>query len=63
MATPSLPELASERVDAEARNETLRIILRESLRRYRNELMDTDEREILWDRISKIHTRLGLKNA
>ena len=60
MATPSLPEQASERVDAEARNETLRTILRESLRRYRNELMDTDEREILWDRIVRLRYRLGI---
>jgi len=40
--------------------EVLRAILRESLRRYRNELMDTEEREILWDRIVRLRQRLGL---
>ena len=42
------------------REEAERTILRESLRRYRNELMDTDEREEVWDRISKLRKRLGI---
>ena len=40
--------------------EVLRTILRESLRRYRNELMDMDEREEVWSRIVRIRKQLKL---
>jgi len=42
------------------REEAERTILRESLKRYRCELMDTEERELLWDRIVRLRRRLGI---
>ena len=60
MATPSLAQPARKAVDEEARREVLRTILRESLQRYRNELLDPDERELLWDRVVKLRRRLGI---
>ena len=41
-------------------NEVKRTILRESLTRYRNELMDTNERELLWNRIVRLRRQLKL---
>jgi hypothetical protein len=41
-------------------NEVRRIILREALDRYRNELMDDEERELLWDRIQRLRRALGI---
>ena len=35
-------------------------VLREALRRYRCELMDLDERELLWDRIVRLRYQLRL---
>jgi len=56
MASSSVPAPAREAIDDEVR----RTILRESLRRYRNELLDHDERENLWDRIAKLRKQLGI---
>jgi len=42
------------------RDEVRRTILRESLTRYRNELMDDEERMLLWDRILRLRRRLKL---
>jgi len=53
--------MAKERILQEAvSNEVKRTVLRESLDRYRNELMDTDEREILWNRIVRLRRSLKL---
>ena len=41
-------------------DETRRMILRESLARYRNELMDDEERMLLLDRIRRIRRQLRL---
>ena len=49
-------EPAQLAVDDEAR----RTVLREALRRYRCELMDLDERELLWDRIVRLRYQLRL---
>jgi len=57
MLTPSVTAPAREAID----QEVLRTILRESLARYRHELLSVDERELLWDRISKLRKRLGLE--
>ena len=56
MSNTSVPAPAREAID----QEVLRTILRESLHRYRNELLDPDERELLWDRVVKLRRRLGL---
>ena len=56
MSNTSVQAPAREAID----QEVLRTILRESLRWYRNELMDTEERELLWDRIVRLRHRLGL---
>jgi hypothetical protein len=56
MATPSVPAPPREAVDDEVR----RTILRESLERYRHELMSDVEREVLWDRIVRLRKALGL---
>ena len=57
MATTSVPvSPAREAIDEEVR----RTILRESLYRYRMELMSIDERELLWDRIVRLRKALGL---
>ena len=42
------------------RDEVLRVILREALDRYRNELMDDEERQLLLDRIKRIRRQLRL---
>lgn len=49
-------EPAQLAVDDEARS----MGLREALRRYRCELMDLDERELLWDRIVRLRKQLRL---
>jgi len=41
-------------------DEVKRTILRESLNRYRKELMDTNERELLWNRIVRLRRQLKL---
>jgi hypothetical protein len=41
-------------------NEVRRRILRESLNRYRNELMDDEERQLLLDQIKRIRRQLRL---
>jgi hypothetical protein len=41
-------------------DEVKRTVLRESLTRFRNELMDEDERELLWDRILRLRRQLKL---
>jgi len=41
-------------------DEVRRAILREAEERYRNELMDTDERELLWNRILRLKRLLKL---
>jgi len=38
--------------------ERLRTILREAVTRYRNEYMDTEEREVLWNRIVRLRRQL-----
>ena len=43
------------------RDETLRTVLREALKRYRNELLGDEERMQLWDRILKLQRRLRLR--
>jgi hypothetical protein len=56
MAEQSIQPVTEESV----REEAERTILREALRRYRNELSSIDEREELWDRIVHMRRRLGL---
>ena len=41
-------------------DEAKRTILREAVNRYRNELLDTEERELLWNRILKLRRQLKL---
>jgi hypothetical protein len=41
-------------------DEVKRTVLRESITRFRNELMDDDERELLWDRILRLRRQLKL---
>jgi hypothetical protein len=41
-------------------DEAKRTILREALTRYRNELLDDEERQHLLDRIKRLRRRLGL---
>ena len=41
-------------------DEVRRTILRESLNRYRNELMDEEEQMLLWDRILRLRRQLKL---
>jgi hypothetical protein len=41
-------------------NEVLRMILREALDRYRNELLADEERMLLLDRIKRLRRQLGL---
>ena len=40
-------------------NEVRRVILREALNRYRNELLDDEERQLLLDRIRRLRRSLG----
>jgi hypothetical protein len=41
-------------------NEVLRTILREALDRYRNELLDDEERQLLRDRVLRLRRQLGI---
>lgn len=41
-------------------NETKRTVLREAVTRYRNEMLDHDERMELLDRIKRLRRELGL---
>jgi hypothetical protein len=53
--------MAKDRILQNAvRDETRRTIPRESLNRYRNELMDIDEREVLWNRILRLRRQLKI---
>jgi hypothetical protein len=42
------------------RDEVLRVILREALNRYRNELLGDEERQLLLDRIRRLRRSLGI---
>jgi hypothetical protein len=42
------------------RDEVKRTILRESVNRFNNELLDDDERQLLLDRIKRLKKSLGL---
>jgi len=55
MAVKSLAE--------ECRDERRRTILREAEERYRNELMDDEERMLLWERILRLRRALGMAQA
>ena len=46
--------------DRAAKDEVRRSVLREAEERYRNELMDSDERELLWNRILRLRRALAL---
>jgi len=59
MATRSV----AQRLAKERENEVRRTILRESLNRYRNELLDDEERLELQDRIGRLRRQLKLANA
>ena len=48
-------------LDGSVRDEVRRTVLRESLTRYRNELMDDEERQLLLDRILRLRRQLGIK--
>ena len=53
--------MAKERIlQSAVSNEVRRRILRESLNRYRNELMDDEERQLLLDRIRRLRRTLGI---
>ena len=53
--------MAKERILQNAvSNEVLRRILRESINRYRNELMDDEERQLFLDRIRRLRRMLGV---
>ncbi len=60
MDSTTIAHPARKAVDEEARREVWRTVLRESEARYRRELMDYEERELLWDRIVRLRRRLGL---
>ena len=52
--------MAKERIlQNAASDEVRRTILRESLTRYRNELLDDEERQLLLDRIKRLRRTLG----
>ena len=44
------------------RDETKRVILREAETRYRNELMDPEERLLVLERVMKLRRELGLRS-
>ncbi len=41
-------------------NEVLRTVLREAVDRYRNELLDDEERQLLQQRIARLRRQLGV---
>jgi hypothetical protein len=43
------------------RQEVLRTVLREALNRYRNELLDDGERQLLLDRIKRLRRQLEIR--
>ena len=43
------------------RQEVLRTVLREALNRYRNELLDDGERQLLLDRIKRLRCQLEIR--
>ena len=47
-------------LDDTVRDEVRRTILREPLDRYRNELLDDEERQLLLDRIKRLRRQLRL---
>ena len=54
--------MATKRILQDAvSHEVRRRILRESLNRYRNELMDDEERMVLLERIKHLRRQLGLR--
>ena len=55
MATRSV----QERLQREVRDEVRRTILREAEHRYRHELMDDEERQLLLDRIKRLRRGLS----
>jgi hypothetical protein len=46
----------------ETKREVKRTILREAVNRYRRELMDDEERMLLWDRVLKLRRELELRS-
>jgi len=56
MTTSSVPAPVREAIDDAVR----RTILRESLTRYRHEMLSIEERELLWDRIVRLRKHLKL---
>ena len=53
--------MAKERIlQSAVSNEVRRTVLRESLNRYRNELMDEEERMLLQDRINRLSRQLRM---
>ena len=56
MTTSSVPAPVREAIDDAVR----RTILRESLTRYRHEMLSIEERELLWDRIVRLRKQLKL---
>ena len=53
--------MSTRRIQENALNdEAKRTILRESLTRYRNELMDDEERQLLLDRIRRLRRTLSV---
>lgn len=59
MARVSVPK--TPRGKAALRQEVARTILREAEERYRNELLDVEERMMLLDRINRLRRRVGLE--
>ena len=49
-------------LDRGLRDEIKRKVLRESLTRYRSELLDDEERMLLYDRIRRLRRELGLRS-
>ena len=60
-AQRSVGPLSTRRIQENAlTDEVKRTILREYLTRYRNELMDDEERDVLWNRIVFLRRQLKL---
>jgi len=57
------PMVSTTRIlDRGLRDEIKRKVLRESLTRYRSELLDDEERMLLYDRIRRLRRELGLRS-
>ena len=52
--------MAVKSLAQECRDERRRTILREAEDRYRNELLDDEERQLLQDRIRRLRRQLGV---